>query len=192
MCELSFTAPANAAGAANPVTITVVPSGPGAAQPFAGVILDGVAYAPHEPVRGVVRFTSEAPAAPAGPTLVEPAPTWREPYDSLRWVRELLERAGAIANAHCDNLVLHRPGECHYCDKHAAGAQAVRQRVGIPFSGFPGAPDALFRPDDVVRRWSGNVAVRKGERHSHLGATFTVGEREDRLERDAQSRIAGG
>lgn len=60
---------------------------------------------------------------------------------------------------HCDQLTLHRRGECAYCDEYGAEAQTRRLLRRIPFSGEPGAPDALFRPDETVKRWVGNRPV---------------------------------
>lgn len=99
---------------------------------------------------------------------------WWHHSKSLDWVRSLLANAGVLELVHCDDLVLHEPGECTYCDEHGKRAQRRRIDFGIPFSGQRGAPDALFRPDEVIRQWSGNVPVKKGELHSHLGATFVV------------------
>ncbi|MGH2716474.1 MAG: hypothetical protein ACRDM7_21830 [Thermoleophilaceae bacterium] len=98
-------------------------------------------------------------------------------YEKLAWVIRLLEDKGTLELVHCDRLVLHRRGECHYCDKHGAAAQRARAEHEIPFSGEAGAPDALFRVDEVIRRWPGNVPVKKGERHTtYLGHTYVVGE----------------
>lgn len=98
---------------------------------------------------------------------------WWHHSKSLDWVRSFLANAGVLELVHCDDLVLHEPGECTYCDSYGKRAQRRRIDFGIPFSGQRGAPDALFRPDEVIRQWSGNVPV-KGEVHSHLGATFVV------------------
>lgn len=104
----------------------------------------------------------------------ECARDWLHHSKSLDWVRSFLANAGVLELVHCDDLVLHQPDECTYCDSYGKRAQRRRIDFGIPFSGQRGAPDALFRPDEVIRQWSGNVPVKKGELHSHLGATFVV------------------
>lgn len=63
---------------------------------------------------------------------------------------------------HCSTTTIHAPGECHYCDQHPA-LQEARRVSGEPFS--PGAANG----------WSGNVAVKAGEVHSHLGGPYVVG-----------------
>ena len=64
---------------------------------------------------------------------------------------------------HCNSEVLHAPGECYYCD-HYPKRQAARLAAGEPFS----PPEA--------NGWSGNVAVKAGQQHEHLGASYIVGE----------------
>ena len=64
---------------------------------------------------------------------------------------------------HCNAEVLHVPGQCYYCDQFPS-RQAVRVASGRPFT----PPEA--------NGWSGNVAVKAGEVHEHLGARWTVGE----------------
>lgn len=61
---------------------------------------------------------------------------------------------------HCDETVLHAPGECEHCD-HYPILQAVRGNNGIPFSGEGGSPDERRRPREVIDRWGGNRAVKK-------------------------------
>lgn len=63
---------------------------------------------------------------------------------------------------HCNPETIHSPGTCYYCDLHP-DLQAARRGSGRPFSPAEG------------NGWSGNVAVRAGEVHSHMGATFIVG-----------------
>jgi len=80
---------------------------------------------------------------------------------------------------HCDDLVLHAPGECFYCDKYAV-AQAKRIADGVNFTGHNDpskkpCPSLARRPLETIERWSGNVAVKEGETHSHMGVEFTVG-----------------
>lgn len=63
---------------------------------------------------------------------------------------------------HCDQRVLHAPGECRYCDMHPEW-QALRMAWGISFTGYE--PDGKELPcpatharGDGVNRWHGNVA----------------------------------
>jgi hypothetical protein len=65
---------------------------------------------------------------------------------------------------HCDERVLHAPGECEYCDHHPEW-QELRRRWGIAFTGH--APDpaldelsdpaVIRRPLAAVEAWSGNI-----------------------------------
>lgn len=57
---------------------------------------------------------------------------------------------------HCNSETLHAPGECYYCDKYPNKQQA-RAASGEPFS-----PNA-------ANGWSGNVAVKEGQEHVHMG-----------------------
>ena len=66
---------------------------------------------------------------------------------------------------HCNPEVLHAPSECHYCD-HYPTRQAIRQASGTPFTPLQ------------ANGWSGNVAVKAGEVHEHLGARYIVGDNE--------------
>ncbi len=61
---------------------------------------------------------------------------------------------------HCDETVLHAPGECFHCD-HYPILQNVRINNAIPFSGEGGSPDELRRPREVIDRWGGNRAQRR-------------------------------
>lgn len=63
---------------------------------------------------------------------------------------------------HCNTEVLHAPGECYYCD-HYPERQAARAASGTPFT-----------PNEA-NGWSGNIAVKEGEIHQHLGAPYVVG-----------------
>jgi hypothetical protein len=65
---------------------------------------------------------------------------------------------------HCNTTMLHAPGECFYCDKYPA-RQAARAASGEEFT-----------PNES-NGWSGNVAVKEGEFHSHLGTNYIVGDR---------------
>jgi hypothetical protein len=63
---------------------------------------------------------------------------------------------------HCDQRVLHAPGECEYCDMHPDW-QEIREAWGIAFTGYePDAgelpcPATVKRPLDVINMWGGNV-----------------------------------
>lgn len=64
---------------------------------------------------------------------------------------------------HCNSAMLHAPGECYYCDHYPK-----RQHAWID-SGQP------FTPNES-NGWSGNVAVKAGEVHTHLLSTYVVGD----------------
>lgn len=65
---------------------------------------------------------------------------------------------------HCDQRVLHAPGECEYCDEHPDW-QALRFAWGIAFTGYEPGPDELQCPATVrrplgkINNWVGNVAT---------------------------------
>lgn len=64
---------------------------------------------------------------------------------------------------HCDDLVLHKPGECKYCDLYPE-RQAQRVKDGIAFTGqMPGpgvpekpCPSTQRRSLDTINKWPGN------------------------------------
>lgn len=61
---------------------------------------------------------------------------------------------------HCDALVLHRKGECEYCDAHPEW-QALREVWSINFTGENDpdkapCPSARYRPAYQVHQWGGN------------------------------------
>ena len=58
-----------------------------------------------------------------------------------------------LINAHCDNRVLHAPGDCEYCDRHPE-VQAYRIENGICFTGHTG-PEmrALFDHERLGYQW---------------------------------------
>jgi hypothetical protein len=58
---------------------------------------------------------------------------------------------------HCDDLVLHSPGQCTYCDEYP-DAQNQRLLLNIPFSGEGGSPDEERRPREAIDSWPGNRA----------------------------------
>lgn len=62
---------------------------------------------------------------------------------------------------HCDQRVLHAPGECKYCDMHSEW-QALRIAWGIAFTGYipenhelP-CPATTVRSVEVINKWSRN------------------------------------
>lgn len=64
---------------------------------------------------------------------------------------------------HCDQRILHAPGECQFCDKHPDW-QALRVAWGIAFTGWLPDGKELPCPADYARGnthtlWSGNVAL---------------------------------
>jgi hypothetical protein len=67
---------------------------------------------------------------------------------------------------HCDNLVLHAPGECECCDHYP---KMQRQRVlnKVAFSGHDArdgempCPSESRRSRDIINRWRGNIARPK-------------------------------
>ncbi len=74
-----------------------------------------------------------------------------------------IEGGFRMPRAHCDNLILHAPGSCQYCD-HYPDAQALRDWWQINFTGrhdparLP-CPSTLRRTDEIRDRWGGNVAL---------------------------------
>lgn len=62
---------------------------------------------------------------------------------------------------HCDELVLHAPGECRYCDVYASDLQADRVAQGINFTGHSDpdkaqCPAEVRRPNAIINLWGGN------------------------------------
>lgn len=64
---------------------------------------------------------------------------------------------------HCDELVVHAPGACEFCDDFASLAQQQRIRDNINFTG-EGNPNKQPCPAEqrralsTINRWGGNVA----------------------------------
>jgi hypothetical protein len=64
---------------------------------------------------------------------------------------------------HCDQRILHAPGECEYCDAYPDW-QALRQFWGIAFTGHPAGengavvpcPADTARPPETHQKWPGN------------------------------------
>src|SRR5579863_1890110 len=79
-------------------------------------------------------------------------PAWRVPSD--------------IQFPHCDQRILHAPGECEFCDERADW-QELRQAWGIVFTGYEPEGTELPCPADHARgenvnKWYGNVARPRG------------------------------
>lgn len=63
---------------------------------------------------------------------------------------------------HCDQRVLHAPGECDTCDEHARDLQDVRFAWGINFTGQHDptkylCPAEYRRSLGAINRWGGNT-----------------------------------
>lgn len=68
---------------------------------------------------------------------------------------------------HCDQRILHAPGECRYCDRYKDW-QALRVAWGIVFTGWTPEGTELPCPADHTRgnshrTWIGNVATKEYE-----------------------------
>ncbi len=66
---------------------------------------------------------------------------------------------------HCDDKILHAPGECIYCDKYPK-QQAKRIKQSINFTGHNDpnksiCPAEQVRPLDRIERWGGNIPMTK-------------------------------
>jgi hypothetical protein len=66
---------------------------------------------------------------------------------------------------HCDQRILHAPGECEYCDMHPDW-QALRIHWGIAFTGYEPEGTELPCPANHARGnnvnlWGGNIARSK-------------------------------
>jgi hypothetical protein len=75
---------------------------------------------------------------------------------------------------HCDELVLHAPGECEFCD-HYPARQRQRERDGVNFTGHhdPGkrtCPAEVRRDLATLEAWGGNVAAQGGTLRHHAPA----------------------
>ncbi len=70
---------------------------------------------------------------------------------------------------HCNQDILHAPGECFYCDKYPE-RQYVKYVLDGEFS------------NNEANGWSGNVAVKEGQTHTHMGITFKVNDEQEWVE----------
>jgi hypothetical protein len=77
---------------------------------------------------------------------------------------EAVDVLGNVTLPHCDQSVLHAPGECVHCDQHPEW-QALRVMWGVAFTGHPVVADTNDKvpcPSDYVRglggahSWPGN------------------------------------
>lgn len=80
--------------------------------------------------------------------------------DLSRSIAEKVEREAPFP--HCDQRILHAPGDCKYCDCYPA-AQKLRDAWGIAFTGQKPRPGCLPCPADHARgnkhkQWPGNRA----------------------------------
>lgn len=88
---------------------------------------------------------------------------------------------------HCDQLILHSPGACEYCDRHPEWQQ-YRSAAGIAFSdmssedvethGLVPCPSTYRRSAEIRDRWGGNVpkpnaTLSSDDRLSFPGFTIT-------------------
>jgi hypothetical protein len=68
---------------------------------------------------------------------------------------------------HCDQRILHAPGECEYCDKHPEW-QGLRLGWGIAFTGYEPEGNELPCPamharGATINSWGGNIAKKAEE-----------------------------
>jgi hypothetical protein len=69
---------------------------------------------------------------------------------------------------HCDQAVLHAPGECVHCDANP-GWQALREFWGIAYTGHPPTEHEVPCPSDQ-RRGTGEAHVWGGNRPTNVEA----------------------
>jgi hypothetical protein len=73
--------------------------------------------------------------------------------------QDLMAEPGNVP--HCDQAVLHAPGECQYCDVHPEW-QALRELWGVAFTGHEPTEHQVPCPSDARRgrgmahAWGGN------------------------------------
>ena len=72
-----------------------------------------------------------------------------------------MSTADPLIAPHCDQAILHAPGECGMCDR-LPGWQALRELWGIAFTGHEpqgrevSCPSDARRPGGVNQIWRGN------------------------------------
>lgn len=90
---------------------------------------------------------------------------WRQEYGTGISYAARLALLRPTPPAHCDDLVLHAPRQCEYCDRHQSW-QVARIRLGIAFTGnawnekgttLRPCPATLLRSVETIERWYGNV-----------------------------------
>lgn len=102
---------------------------------------------------------------PAPPPGAEDTRTGAELLSGMAYLGSLNNHGPAPA-PHCDQLILHSPGACRYCDDHPVW-QDARTVAGIAFSdttdnevleaGLTPCPSTRRRAAEVRDRWGGNV-----------------------------------
>ena len=113
---------------------------------------------------------------------------------------DAMERLAASNPAHCDNLVLHAPADCKYCD-HQPELQAFRLSSGIDFTGgtqhvhlynWRPCPSQVMRSLEKSQAWGGNVAMT-AEMEAARDAALAAANRKvaEQLVRDRKHLIPG-
>ncbi|SRR5258708_24877162 len=72
---------------------------------------------------------------------------------------------------HCDSKILHKPGECEYCDGHPDW-QELRTLWNVNFTGHYDldkmlCPAEQYRDKSVMDQWSGNGARTKEQNDAY-------------------------
>lgn len=80
---------------------------------------------------------------------------------------------------HCDQRILHAPGECEFCD-HYPEWQAIREAWGIMFTGYEPEAGELPCPADYARprvihdAWGGNRPYRSQDVIGYDGLGYPI------------------
>lgn len=74
--------------------------------------------------------------------------------------------AAQLTAPHCDEMVLHKPGECDHCDANPDW-QELRKLWGIAFTGHAPTERQMWCPSDY-RRGLGAAHVWGGNRPTHV------------------------
>lgn len=87
--------------------------------------------------------------------------------DGAHWILKI-DTATLDRPPHCDDLVLHAPGECEFCDK-VPHLQTLRARWGINFTGKNDpnksqCPAEKRRSVQLIHRWPGNRPTTEAPR----------------------------
>ena|SRR6266568_950504 len=80
---------------------------------------------------------------------------------------------------HCDQKILHAPGECQYCDEHNEW-QALRLAWGIAFTNYQPEEGELPCPANHARGdkcnfWYGNIARPSKKMVDQPGSSSSIG-----------------